>query len=48
MWDHLVRSAQEHLERYDEDQLRTIIEFVGAAATITHESTAKLRVPSTE
>jgi DNA-binding MarR family transcriptional regulator len=48
MWDHLVRSTQEHLEHYTDEQLRTIIEWVAAAAVITHESTAKLRDPSKE
>jgi len=48
MRDHLLRSAHGHLERYTDDQLRTIIDFVGAAAAITHESTAMLRNPSKE
>jgi hypothetical protein len=29
-------------DRYTDDQLRTIIGFVQAATTLTHESTAKL------
>ncbi len=47
MWDHLVRAVHEQLERYTDEQLRTIIDYVGGATAITHESTARLADPTT-
>jgi len=48
LWDHMIAAVTKACERYSEEQLRTIIEFIGDAATITHESTAKLTGPTTE
>ncbi|MFJ1766061.1 MarR family winged helix-turn-helix transcriptional regulator [Amycolatopsis sp. NPDC088138] len=42
LWDHLVAKVLELCERYSDDELRTVIGFVAAAAAITHESTVKL------
>jgi DNA-binding MarR family transcriptional regulator len=42
LWDYLVSAITEFCARYDEDQIRTIIEFVRAGADITHRSTVRL------
>jgi DNA-binding MarR family transcriptional regulator len=42
LWDHLVAKVLELCERYSDDELRTVIGFVAAAAVITHESTVQL------
>ena len=42
LWDHLVKRMHELCDRYTDAELRTIIGFVEAATTLTHESTAKL------
>ncbi|SFW55388.1 MarR family winged helix-turn-helix transcriptional regulator [Amycolatopsis australiensis] len=42
LWDHLVKRMHELCERYSDDELRTVIGFIEAAAALTHESTAKL------
>ena len=42
LWDHLVKRMYELCDRYTDDELRTVIGFVEACTTLTHESTAKL------
>jgi len=42
LWDHLVKRMYELCDRYTDDELRTVIGFIEAATTLTHESTANL------
>lgn len=42
LWDHLVKGMYELCDRYTDDELRTVIGFVEACTSLTHESTAKL------
>lgn len=42
LWDFLISSVVEMCESYSEDELGTILRFVGEAADITHEATARL------
>lgn len=42
LWDDLVGAVRERCEHYSEQQLETIVDFLGAAAAITHESTTRL------
>jgi DNA-binding MarR family transcriptional regulator len=42
LWDHLVAKVLELCESHSDDELRTVIGFVAAAAAITHESTVQL------
>lgn len=48
LWDHLVKGMHELCDRYTDDELRTIIGFVEAATTLTHESTEKLTAATKE
>lgn len=47
LWDHLVSSVVRLCERYSAEQLETVIDFLTAAAVITHESTEMITGPLT-
>jgi DNA-binding MarR family transcriptional regulator len=47
LWDHLVSSVVRLCERYSDEQLETVIDFLAAAAVITHESTEMITGPLT-
>jgi DNA-binding MarR family transcriptional regulator len=47
LWDDLIAAVVKLCERYTDEQLRLLIEFIADAAAITHESTAKLAGPTT-
>lgn len=42
LWDFLTSSVVAACENYSEDELGTIVRFIGDAAEITHEATARL------
>jgi DNA-binding MarR family transcriptional regulator len=48
LWDHLIAGMHRLCDRYSDDELRTVIGFVQAAAALTHESTAKLTASTDE
>ncbi|GAB3480821.1 MarR family transcriptional regulator [Amycolatopsis cihanbeyliensis] len=41
-WESLLSGLVELCERYSDDQLRSIVEFITESAEITHQTTAKL------
>ncbi|AKU15057.1 MarR family winged helix-turn-helix transcriptional regulator [Luteipulveratus mongoliensis] len=45
LWDHIVAATTRACERYSEEQLETVIDFIGQAIAITHESTAMITDP---
>jgi DNA-binding MarR family transcriptional regulator len=42
LWDYLISATIEHCQKYTEDQLRAIIDFVTVGAEINHRATAKI------
>ncbi|MEC3975597.1 MarR family winged helix-turn-helix transcriptional regulator [Amycolatopsis sp. H20-H5] len=47
LWDHIVSSTVRLCERYTDEQLATVIEFLGEAAKLTHESAEMITGPLT-
>jgi DNA-binding MarR family transcriptional regulator len=42
LWDYLVASIVEYCEKYSEEQLETIIDFIGEGAAISHRATERI------